>query len=167
MRKKNEAENAKKLKENQNGNQSVSSEEQPADNVIINELEEPKTSFETEEVNGNISVATISEKFEEVALESVEEEAEGNLGKVSDSSLTKTLTNGDLPNGSATTGKDGNGVVSNLMSKGSQGTKSIKTLMETPASSLETGQIFLINHLLYILVGKCLDFNEQSVTILN
>ena len=145
MRKKNEAENAKKLKENQNGNQSVSSEEQPADNVIINELEEPKTSFETEEVNGNISVATISEKFEEVALESVEEEAEGNLGKVSDSSLTKTLTNGDLPNGSATTGKDGNGVVSNLMSKGSQGTKSIKTLMETPASSLETGQIFLIH----------------------
>ena len=104
MRKKNEAENAKKLKENQNGNQSVSSEEQPADNVIINELEEPKTSFETEEVNGNISVATISEKFEEVALESVEEEAEGNLGKVSDSSLTKTLTNGDLPNGSATAG---------------------------------------------------------------
>ena len=142
MRKKNEAENAKKLKENQNGNQSVSSEEEPADNVIINE---PKTSFETEEVNGNISVATISEKFEEVALESVEEEAEGNLGKVSDSSLTKTLTNGDLPNGSATTGKDGNGVVSNLMSKGSQGTKSIKTLMETPASSLETGQIFLIH----------------------
>ena len=148
MRKKNEAENAKKLKENQNGNQSVSSEEQPADNVIINELEEPKTSFETEEVNGNISVATISEKFEEVALESVEEEAEGNLGKVSDPSLTKTLTNGDLPNGSATTGKDGNGVVSNLMSKGSQGTKSIKTLMETPASSLETGKIFLIYHLL-------------------
>ena len=146
MRKKNEAENAKKLKENQNGNQSVSSEEQPADNVIINELEEPKTSFETEEVNGNISVATISEKFEEVALESVEEEAEGKL--VSDSSLTKTLTNGDLPNGSATTGKDGNGVVSNLMSKDSQGTKSIKTLMETPASSLETGQIFLIHHLL-------------------
>ena len=145
MRKKNEAENAKKLKENQNGNQSVSSEEQPADNVIINELEEPKTSFETEEVNGNISVATISEKFEEVALESVEEEAEGNLGKVSDSRLTKTLTNGDLPNGSATTGKDGSGVVSNLMSKGSQGTKSIKTLMETPASSLETGQIFLIH----------------------
>ena len=142
MRKKNEAENAKKLKENQNGNQSVSSEEQPADNVIINELEEPKTSFETEEVNGNISVATISEKFEEVALESVEEEAEGNLGKVSDSSLTKTLTNGDLPNGSATTGKDGNEVVSNLMSKGSQGTKSIKTLMETPASSLETGHFF-------------------------
>ena len=152
MRKKNEAENAKKLKENQNGNQSVSSEEQPADNVIINELEEPKTSFETEEVNGNISVATISEKFEEVALESVEEEAEGNLGKVSDSSLTKTLTNGDLPNGSATTGKDVSGVVSNLMSKGSQGTKSIKTLMETPASSLETGQIFLIHHLLLILV---------------
>ena len=148
MRKKNEAENAKKMKENQNGNQSVSSEEQPADNVIINELEEPKTSFETEEVNGNISVATISEKFEEVALESVEEEAEGNLGKVSDPSLTKTLTNGDLPNGSATTGKDGNGVVSNLMSKDSQGTKSIKTLMETPASSLETGQIFLIHHLL-------------------
>ena len=145
MRKKNEAENAKKLKENQNGNQSVSSEEQPADNVIINEVEEPKTSYETEEVNGNISVATISEKFEEVALESVEEEAEGNLGKVSDSSLTKTLTNGDLPNGSATTGRDGNGVVSNLMSKGSQGTKSIKTLMETPASSLETGQIFLIH----------------------
>ena len=167
MRKKNEAENAKRLKENQNGNQSVSSEEQPADNVIINELEEPKTSFETEEVNGNISVATISEKLEEVALESVEEEAEGNLGKVRDSSLTKTLTNGDLPNGSATRGKDGNGVVSNLMSKGSQRTKSIKTLMETPASSLETGQIFLINHLLYILVGKCLDFNEQSVTILN
>ena len=148
MRKKNEAENAKKLKENQNGNRSVSSEEQPADNVIINELEEPKTSFEAEEVNGNISVATISEKFEEVALESVEGEAEGNLGKVSDSSLTKTLTNGDLPNGSATTGKDGTGVVSNLMSKGSQGTKSIKTLMETPASSLETGQIFLIHYLL-------------------
>ena len=166
MRKKNEAENAKKLKENQNGNQSVSSEEQPADNVIINELEEPKTSFETEEVNGNISVATISEKFEEVALESVEEEAEGNLGKVSDSSLTKTLTNGDLPNGPVTTGKDGNGVVSNLMTKGSQGTKSIKTLMETPASSLETGQIFLIHHL-KILVGKCLNSNKQSVTILN
>ena len=161
MRKKNEAENAKKLKENQNGNQSVSSEEQPADNVIINELEEPKTSFETEEVNGNISVATISEKFEEVALESVEEEAEGNLGKVSDSSLTKTLTNGDLPNGSATTEEDGNGVVSNLMSKGSQGTKSIKTLMETPASSLETGQNFLINHLLYILVGKCLNLTNN------
>ena len=80
-------------------------------------------------------------------FENVKRELESNVDNL-DSSLTKTVSNGNPLNGLEMTGKDGNnGIVSNLMNKASQGGKSIKTFIESPvkklldpATALEAGQ---------------------------